>query len=179
MIRAFLALPLPEPILHRLSLAQHLLPLPRPVPREALHLTLVFLDSQPEPILEELHHALASLKLKAPELRLDGLGSFGGPEPQSLHARIAGDEGLAALEAKLARAARQVGIPVKARRFVPHVTLGRFRPGEAQPAQLARAMAAVEPLTSEPWRADALVMFRSTLRPEGPLYDPLADYPLG
>lgn len=179
MIRAFLALPLPESVRQRLSLAQLRLPLPRPVPRENLHLTLVFLDTQPEPVLEELHHAIEALPLKAPELWLDGLGSFGGAEPESLHARIAGDARLAPLQAKLARAARQVGIEIRARKFIPHITLGRLRPGEASVAQIARAMGAVEPLASEPWRAEELVLFRSTLRPEGSLYDPLARYPLG
>jgi len=178
MIRAFLAFPLPEPLAHRLSVVQYRLPLPRPVPMEDFHLTLVFLDSQPEPVLEDLHYALEALSLPAPSLRLAGLGSFGGTEPETLHALVAPEPRLLALQAKLAQAARGVGIEVRARKFVPHVTLGRFRRGEARPEELAKAMGAAEPVTSDPWVPDELVLYRSILRPEGAVYDILAAYPL-
>ncbi|GAB4262248.1 MAG: RNA 2',3'-cyclic phosphodiesterase [Pararhodobacter sp.] len=178
MIRAFLALPLPVAIVHRLTLVQARLPLPRPTDPEGFHVTLAFLDRQPEPVLEDLHVALEGLRLPAPRLRLDGLGTFGGADPDALHARIAPDPALSALSAKVTQAARGVGIAVKARRFVPHVTLGRFRKGESNPEALARAMAAVGEVTSDPWVAPEMILYRSTLRHEGPLYDPLATYPL-
>ncbi|MCB1388978.1 MAG: RNA 2',3'-cyclic phosphodiesterase [Rhodobacteraceae bacterium] len=179
MIRAFLALPLPAPIVHKLTIAQHRLPLPRPLDAETFHITLVFLDRQPEPLLEELHHAIEAMALFPPLLRLDGLGTFGGGDPDNLHVRIAGDARLAAVQMKVSRAARQLGIAIPARKFAPHVTLGRFRKGEAQPAELARAMQAVEPVTSDLWLAEEMVLYRSTPRPEGPAYDPLATYKLG
>lgn len=179
MIRAFLALPLPETIRHSLSVVQHRLRLPRPVEAASLHLTLVFLGRQPEPVLEDLHVALEALALPAPRLGLDGLGTFGGGRPEQVHVRIAADARLGTLQAKASRAAREAGIAVEARKFVPHVTLGRFRPGEMPAEALARAIEAVEPVTSGPWLADEMVLYRSTLRPEGPLYDPLAAYALG
>ncbi|HPD93562.1 MAG: RNA 2',3'-cyclic phosphodiesterase [Rhodobacter sp.] len=179
MIRAFLALPVPESILHRLTAVQHRLPLPRPLDPAGFHITLVFLDRQPESVLEDLHHAIAALALYPPLLRLDGLGTFGGDTPEALHVRIAGDARLNAIQMKTVRAARAMGIAVPARKFVPHVTLGRFRAGEAQPDTLARAMQAVEPVTSDLWLAEEMVLYRSTLRPEGPAYDALASYRLG
>ena len=179
MIRAFLALPVPDDIRLRLSALQHRLPLPRPVPLENFHITLVFLDTQPEPLLEELHHAIETMRLAAPLLRLDGLGSFGGNEPDAVHARIAPDARMSALHTKLSRAAREAGIAVKARKFVPHITLGRLRKHEVGPETLARAMGALGEVTSQPWLAETLVLYRSTLRADGPVYDPLAEYRLG
>lgn len=179
MIRAFLALPLPEPIRHQLTVVQHQLRLPRPVAAEGFHLTLVFLDSQPEPLLEDFHLALDALAFDPPLLRLDGLGTFGGGAPTQVHARIAGDASLGALQKKASRAAREAGIALESRKFMPHVTLGRFRAGEMPPEMLARAIEAVEPVTSDAWLAEDMVLYRSTLRPEGPLYDPLATYRLG
>ncbi len=178
MIRAFLALPVPDDIRLRLSALQHRLPLPRPIPYENFHVTLTFLDRQPEPLLEELHHAIETMTLPAPRLRLDGLGSFGGNEPDAVHARLADDPALSALSAKLTRAAREAGIAVKARKFVPHITLGRLRTHEVGPETLARALGALGEVTSQPWLAETLVLYRSTLRADGPVYDPLVEYPL-
>lgn len=175
MIRAFLALPLPDPLKDRLALVQHRLPLPRPVDAGSFHVTLAFLDTQPEPVLEDLHLALDGLRLPAPLLRLAGLGTFGGATPDNVHALIAPEPRLSALQAKVARVVRTCGITLPARRFVPHVTLGR---GAVDPVPLARAMAAVGAVTSDPWVPEALVLYRSTLLRSGPAYDPLARYAL-
>ncbi len=175
MIRAFLALPLPDPLRDRLALVQHRLPLPRPVDAEAFHITLAFLDAQPEPVLQDLHLGLDMLRLPAPVLRLAGLGTFGGATPDNVHVLIAPEPRLIALQAKVARAVRSCGIRLPARRFVPHVTLGR---GAVDPVPLARAMAAVGAVTSDPWVAETLILYRSTLLKSGPAYDPLACYAL-
>lgn len=175
MIRAFLALPVPETAARALSLAQARLPLPRPVPPENFHITLAFLDAQPEPVLEDLHLALEGLRLPAPRLVLAGFGSFGGAVPDNVHALIAPDPVLVALQAKVARAARQSGIALPARRFVPHVTLGR---GPHDAAALARALASLTPLRADPWTAPEMILYHSTLLKSGPAYDPLVRYPL-
>lgn len=175
MIRAFLALPLPEPAALSLALAQARLPLPRPVPMENFHLTLAFLDAQPEPVLEDLHLSLEGLRLPAPHLVLAGFGSFGGAVPENVHALIAPDPALSALQAKVSRAARQAGIALPARRFVPHVTLGR---GPHDAAALARALAGLTPPRADPWTAPEMILYRSTLLKSGSAYDPLARYAL-
>lgn len=175
MIRAFLALPLPEPAALSLALAQARLPLPRPVPIENLHITLAFLDSQPEPLLEELHLTLDGLRLPAPRLTITGFGTFGGAIPDNVHALIAPDAALSALQSKVSRAARQAGIALPARRFVPHVTLGR---GPHDAAALARALATLAPLRADPWTAPEMILYRSTLLKSGSAYDPLARYAL-
>lgn len=175
MIRAFLALPVPEAIGHRLSLVQHKLPLPRPVAAENFHITLAFLDAQPGSVLEDLHLTLDGLRLPVPRLALQGLGTFGGAVPDNVHALIAADEGLSRLQAKVAQAVRRVGIALPARRFVPHVTLGRG-PHEAE--ALARAITAAGPVTSEVWSAPEMALYRSSLLKSGPVYDVLATYAL-
>jgi 2'-5' RNA ligase len=178
MIRAFLALPLPDPILHRLGMVQHILRLDHAVPRESLHLTLAFLGEQPKTQLEELHHVLTARTLPVPALQLDGLGVFGGDTPRSLHARFAPDPRLLALQARVAQSVRDAGIVLERRRFIPHVTLARFTRGEVSAQTLAAGFAAVGALTSQPLVPDHLVLFRSTLRRDGAIYDALAEYPL-
>lgn len=179
MIRAFLALPLPERVVAHLALVQNRLRLPRPIPRENLHVTLVFLGEQREDVLEELHLAVEGMALPGFSLRLDGLGVFGGDNPRNLHAAIAPEPALERLQSRLKRAAQLAGMRLEARRFVPHVTLARFRPNEAGAGQLAQAMQAVGALDATPFAVDRFALFRSHLRADGAQYDMLAEYPLG
>jgi 2'-5' RNA ligase len=177
MIRAFVALPLPEALADRLVPVQAALRLPRPVPARDFHVTLAFLGEQREDVLGEVHDALAALRLPAPALALDGLGSFGGNRLESVHAVIRADPVLDRLQAKVAQALRSAGVGLERRRFQPHVTLGRGRIEDA--AALAQRLARLGALASAPVTADRMTLYRSRLRPEGPLYDALADYPLG
>lgn len=182
MIRAFLALPLPEPVIAHLALVQQRLRLPwtasKPVPRENFHVTLVFLGMQRPDALEELHEALEQMHPRGFALRLNELGVFGGDQPRNLHATLAREPALDALQARLERAARMIGMKPEKRRFLPHVTLARFRQGEGEPAVLAAAMQAAGALDRSPFMADHYGLFRSHLRSDGAQYDLLAEYPL-
>lgn len=174
MIRSFLALPLPDAIRSALAVEQFLLPLPERVGPDSFHITLVFLDHQPEPVLTEVHHALTALRIADFPLTLQGLGHFGRDRPRSVHAVVVATPPLVALQAKLAQIARRAGIEVPAQRYLPHVTLGRFRtPGaDALPA-LTRAIATSR-LQAGPFMAGRLVLYRSD---PGARYTEMADYP--
>jgi len=176
MIRAFLALPLPDALADRLVPMQAALLLPRPVPAQDFHVTLAFLGEVREDMLDELNLALETQRLPAPLLVLDGLGSPGGAHPRSVHALIRPDPVLDRLQARVAQTVRRLGLPLERRRFKPHVTLGRG--AIPDPAALALAITRAGPVTSPPVPARQLSLYRSRLRPEGPLYDRLADYPL-
>ena len=178
MIRAFLALPILDPMLHRLTIAQHTLRLARPIPRENLHLTLAFLGEQPEHLLEEMHLFLTARPLPMPVLQLDGLGVFGGNTPRNLHARIVPDPRLIALQSRVTQAARDAGITLGHRKFVPHVTVARFARNEVSAATLAAGMQTLGALNSDPHPIDEMILFRSTLRADGAVYDAMAEYPL-
>ena len=56
-IRAFVALGMPEPIQDALERLQESLPASRLVAPETLHLTLAFLDTQPEQVVAEVNEA--------------------------------------------------------------------------------------------------------------------------
>ena len=179
MIRAFLALALPETVLSALRVQQFLLPLPKRVEPDAFHLTLVFLGEQPEPVLEAAHDRFEGVRMAPFDLSLKGLGLFGGTKPRAAWAGVAPSEPLARLQGKLEQSARQAGITVEARKFTPHVTLGRFAnitPDER--IKLERAIAQGMDFRTEPFTVSDFRLYRSHRTARGSVYDELVRYPL-
>ena len=180
MIRAFLGIDLPQSVRGALQVQQFLMPLPRKVEPENLHLTLVFLGNCPEPVLEAAHEGFDALREKAFPLSLQGLGLFGKAKPHTAWAGVAPSPPLAHLQAKVETIARRAGCLVEARKFVPHVTLSRFpTPDPADIARLERAVALGAGFRSDPWEVTELTLWRSHLTARGPQYEVLVRYPLG
>ena len=179
MIRAFLALPLPEQALSALRVQQFLLPLPRKLDPDGFHLTLVFLGEQPDPVLEAAHDLFARTRVPPFDLALQGLGLFGGTKPRAAWAGTAPCEPLHRLQAKLDHAARTAGIATEARRFTPHVTLGRFQPPPPDETfRLERAIAAGATFTTPAWTVDHFILYESRQTKQGSVYSELARYDL-
>ena len=179
MIRAFVAVELDDATRSALAVQQFLLPLPRREPVENLHLTLTFLGEVPERQLEAVHEALLDLRLPAIFLSLSGLDMFGGDRPRLVYARVVPDEPLLRLQRKVEGAARQAGVQMEARRFVPHITLGRFRPpGAEETMRLERAVVAQAGFRAGPVPVRDIVLFESTRLRDTARYEVLARYPL-
>jgi RNA 2',3'-cyclic 3'-phosphodiesterase len=176
--RLFLALDLPEParaslVSWRESLVAGRSDL-RPVRAEALHVTLVFLGWQDESAAPRIAEAaFAALPGgPAPLLTPAGVRSLPPRNPR-LFALDLEDEGgrASALQAAASAALESGGWyrPEK-RPFWPHLTLARVKRGERRVAPLPD-----EPRPpSEPFEAPVVTLYRSTLRPQGALYEPLA-----
>jgi 2'-5' RNA ligase len=177
-IRAFVAVPLPEAVRERLGVLMQMLPLPRRLPAENLHLTLVFLGEVPEPVVEEAHVALEAISAPRFSLALRGVGLFGGDRPRVVYAGTLPEPALDRLQSKVEQAARQAGARVDARRFVPHVTLARLRPGEVDPRRLEHALLEVAGFATEAFEVDHFTLYRSHLGHGGAHHEELARYPL-
>jgi 2'-5' RNA ligase len=179
MIRAFLGIDLPPPIRGALQVQQFLLPMPRKVEPENLHLTLVFLGDCPEPALDAAHEGFEALRESRFPLALQGLGLFGKDKPRVAWAGVAPAPELLHLHAKIEGIARRAGCPINARKFTPHVTLGRFQPPPpAEAMRLERAIAMGQAFRTEPWEVTELTLWRSHLTGKGPHYEVLTRYPL-
>lgn len=179
MIRAFLALPLPDSVLSALRVQQFLLPLPRKVDPDSFHLTLVFLGEQPEPVLQAAHDLFAEIRLAPFPLALRGLGLFGGAKPRAAWAGVPPSAPLSRLQAKLDHAARTAGIATESRRFTPHVTLGRFPPPPPEETfRLERAIAAGSTFATPEWTVDHVQLLESRQTKQGSVYSELARYDL-
>jgi 2'-5' RNA ligase len=179
MIRAFLGIDLPPEVRGALQVQQFLLPLPRKVEPENLHLTLVFLGDCPEPALEAAHEGFEALRAPAFSLALQGLGLFGKDKPRTAWAGIAPSPDLLHLQTKVETIARRAGCPVDGRKFTPHVTLDRFPPPPpAEAMRLERAIAMGQGFRTDPWEVTELTLWQSHLSAKGARYDVLARYPL-
>lgn len=177
MIRSFVGLDLPAAVRDALAVQQHLLPLPARVDPEALHLTLAFLGEQPATVLEDVNDALGKIRAEPFTLSLCGFGLFGGGKPRAVWAGLAPAPALAALQGKVERTIRHVGVALPARRFVPHVTLGRFAPPPPEQAmRIERAVALGAGFRAGPWEVREMVLWESRLSPRGARYTELARY---
>lgn len=145
---------------------------------ENLHVTLRFLGEVGEslvPSLEKLG-AEASSQLTPFELRLDRFGAFPSPaRARVLWAGPAVDSApFAALAHRIEEGVQALGFPPERRPAHPHVTLARLR----VPQDLAPVIAGAPPPDLQAW-VDDLTLMASEIRPEGPLYTPLARWSLG
>jgi RNA 2',3'-cyclic 3'-phosphodiesterase len=178
MIRAFLALDLPDHIRSTLAVQQFLLPLPRKVDPAQFHLTLAFLGEVPDAVLEGVHDAMQTLRLPAFDLTLQGIGHFGGARPQAVYVGARATDALLHLQSKVETAARRAGADIPRTRFVPHVTLGRFAtPGPTDLPTLERAIVAGAGFRADPFPVREVVLYRS-ITGTRPRYEDLARYPL-
>ena len=178
MIRAFAALALPDPVRFDLMLLQQGLPLPRAVPPESLHLTLVFLGELPERRLEDVDLAFRAVSAPRFELALAGLDLFGGTRPRVVYVGARSNPALQHLQAKVETAARGAGVALAGRRFVPHVTLARLPERFADRARLEQATAIRGAYAAPRFTVEDFRLFRSHLGGEGPAYEELARYAL-
>ena len=167
-MRAFLALPVPEDTAAALVRLQSDLRSGRPVPEENLHLTLAFLGDVGDQALHELHLGLVSALFRTAPVRFTGLAGFPARDGQLIVAEVAPDPALVTLQGQITRIARAAGLELPRRRFRPHVTLMRGA---------RRGLVGGRPELPA-YLADRLVLYRSTLRPDGARHDEIESYPL-
>ncbi|MFL5896451.1 MAG: RNA 2',3'-cyclic phosphodiesterase [Thermoleophilaceae bacterium] len=144
----------------------------RPVAPEALHATLVFLGYRPEKEIDRIGELIGQAVggHAAPLLAARAVKPLPPRRPRlfALDLDDAGGEAVA-LQASLSDAleAERIYKPEK-RPFWPHITLARVK---------RNAIAAPwdgPPPPGADWRAAAVTLYRSTLRPQGALYEPLS-----
>lgn len=179
-MRAFLSLDLPEACLDALVARIGGLRAGRRVPPENLHLTLSFLDDQPEEALEELHVALEALSLPAVPLHFGGLEWFGPGHARMLAVVVEPVADLITLQSEVERQARKHGLRPEKRPFRPHVTLVRFRAKMSAEDQgaLATFLAAPPVVEGPDALATSFSLQGSALTHAGARYQALAIYPL-
>lgn len=127
MPRLFSAIEIPSYVAERLTLLRSGLSGARWIEPENYHVTLRFIGDVDGATARDFTQALGEIVAAPFELKLSGLGSFGGGKPRAIFAGIEPSEELGALRRANERAAREAGLPPEGRNFKPHVTLARLR----------------------------------------------------
>lgn len=143
-----------------------------------LHLTLLFLGDVEAALIPDLEKILADSAKQAAAfpLALQGLEIFPAKQPRLIWATLtAQDEELFRWHKELLGSVRAAGFAPDAKPLRLHITLGRIK--AALPAWLEREImqSAVDSATYD---YDTITLYRSVLKPDGPVYHVLEQYRL-
>jgi RNA 2',3'-cyclic 3'-phosphodiesterase len=186
MIRAFLAIELPEALRAGLAQVQGELKRSRADVRWVtpgnIHLTLKFFGNVPDDEIGSLAQAARDAAAETAPLQLQatGAGAFPSPNaPRVVWLGLGGDlVPLTQLFYRLEKAYATLGYPPEGRAFNPHLTLGRVE-SPANRDKLAKMLEKMPPVDWPPFEVKELILFQSVLSPQGSKYTPLQVIPLG
>ena len=186
MIRSFLAIELPEAIRRKIEEVQKDLKLShadvRWVNPQNIHLTLKFFgnidESRIDPIVKSLE---GPIQTTSPfSLSIRGMGSF----PHFKNPRVIwmgfqeGKEVLAALQKGADGELIKIGFEPEGRDFHPHLTLGRAKSNRGRDELIGR-MEKYQEEEFGNFRVERVILFKSDLKPSGPVYTRLREMKLG
>ena len=142
----------------------------------AMHLTLRFLGATSAALMPNLERAMRDVLAPhtAMKLRLNGVGAFPNDRrPTVVWAGVGGEVTmLQRAQAGIEAALDGLGIAPEPKPFHPHLTLGRLRRTADREHQqrLGDAIRALPPPAPLEWAVERVVLFRSELHSDGPVY---------
>ncbi len=186
LIRTFLAIELPSSILKRLKEVQQELKTcqadVRWVDPNSIHLTLKFLGNIEEKQMESIVKAVEKSVQRTPffSLKVQGVGGF--PDVRNPRVLWIGLEErgalLSTLQNQLEKELEKIGFKSENRPFHPHLTLGRVKSTRGK-ACLVEKMGKYKEECFGEFEVERVILFKSELRPAGPIYTPLKEIRLG
>ena len=186
MIRSFLAIELPKPILKKIEEVQGDLRSThadvRWVNPEKIHLTLKFFgnieESRIDPIFKSIEEPIRNTLPFS--LKVQGVGAF----PNLKNPRVIwmglvdGREILVSFQKQIETQFEEIGFQSEDRPFHPHLTLGRMKSSRGKEELVGRMERHKEEEFGD-LQVERVVLFKSDLRPTGPIYTPLRELRLG
>ena len=187
-LRAFIAVELPLEIRQNVQRATSSLrrdtgPLIRWVALENMHLTLKFLGDIPSEnveVLTQLTDAQAD-SFNSFDIHLSGIGAFPGPKrPRVIYIGIQAPAELEEFQRQVESATRRLGYKPEERVFAPHLTIGRVRQhvGGDDQQKIRRLLEASTIDSLGTARVNSVHLYKSDLKPNGPVYTKLFSAPL-
>jgi 2'-5' RNA ligase len=186
LIRSFLAIELPRAILKKIEEIEAALRSThadvRWVNPEKIHLTLKFFGNIEESKIDSILKSIEEpAQNTAPfSLKVKGVGAF----PNLKNPRVIwmglvdGKEILTSLQKQIEKQLEKIGFQAEDRPFHPHLTLGRMKLGRGKEDLMGR----MEKHKEEEFGVfpvERMILFKSDLKPTGPIYTPLKEMKLG
>lgn len=186
MVRSFLAVELPEAILNRIGEVQKELKSSsadvRWVIPGNIHLTLKFFGNIEAPEIGSIVKSIEEpVRTTAPiSITVRGVGAFPGlKNPRVIWVGLHDErEAFVSFQKRLESELGRIGFPPEDRPFHPHLTLGRMRSNRGKDELVGR----MERYREEEFgnfQVDKVVLFKSDLKPTGPIYTRLREVKLG
>ncbi len=178
MVRLFIAIDLPCEITDRMRQPQEALKQSQArlslVNTEIIHLTLKFLGDIPEGKVDAIKNALAGIRFPSFDLMVGCVSGNPPRQPRVLWCD-AKDGGMSGkLHGRVEDALEPLGIPRDSRPYRPHVTIARVRQFDTT---LISCLRNLPPDEFGTCRVRAFQLKKSTLTPQGPLYETLLEVP--
>ena len=186
MIRSFLAIELPGPVLRKIGEIQGGLKSSRADVRwtnpETIHLTLKFFGNIEESRIDPIFKSIEEPIRNTPpfSLKVRGVGAF----PHLKNPRVIWiglvDEGkiLTSLQKEIEAQLEKIGFQHEDRPFHPHLTLGRMKSNREKEDLVGRIEGHKEEELGN-FQVERVILFKSDLKPSGPIYTPLKELKLG
>ncbi len=190
-LRTFIAVPLSKAVTQELDKLQRRLMRAFPahavrwVPAENIHLTIHFLGDILPQRIEPIKEALTVVARNVPPFSFTAgqLGAFPNTSrPRVVWVGISDTASwLALLHEAVNESMEHLGYIREARRFSPHLTLGRIRrrAGQEDVRNVGKTLSATQIGTLGIVTVETLILFQSVLRPSGAEYTPMATFKLG
>jgi 2'-5' RNA ligase len=186
LIRSFLAIEIPRTILKKIEEVQEDLKSSRADVRwvnpEKIHFTLKFFgnidESRIDPIVKSIERSTQTISPFS--LKVRGVGAF----PHLKNPRVIwmglvdGKEVLVSFQKQLEKELEKIGFEPEERAFHPHLTLGRMKSSKAR-EELTGRMERHQEEEFGDFQVERIVLFKSDLKPTGPIYTPLRELRLG
>jgi len=185
-IRSFLAFELPVEIREQIrviskELKKTALPV-RWVKVDNIHLTILFLGSVDEDTIGDIEEKVNVVVkgFSAFKTKLNAVGAF--PHwrrPRVIWIGLNGDIGrLSNLRNKLLEELKVLGFMPEKRPFRPHLTLGRFKGPIDRGEDMKWILDRYRDINSDLYQLNELILYKSDLKPDGPVYTKMATWPL-
>lgn len=177
MIRTFIAVELPDRFIPEIEKIESMFNMAgiKPVEPELVHITLKFLGDINESDIQTIASALSQISCRPFEARIKGLGVF--PKPAYIKVIWLGAEGnFNALYDEI----EYILSPFKFKKdhhFFPHATIARVKQLKDK-AQLLENLKKLEYIDLGTMKVDSISLKKSTLRPQGPIYETLEEIKL-
>jgi 2'-5' RNA ligase len=185
-IRSFLAFELPPEIREKIgevSIELQKLTLPvRWVKLTNIHLTIIFLGYVDEDKIDDIKEKvnLVVKRFSIFKTRLNGIGVFPNwRRPRVIWVGLGEEiERLSNLREELQTELKVLGFKPEKRPFAPHLTIGRFKGLVDRDEELKSILDRYHDLSGDLQYLNELVLFKSDLKPDGPVYTKMASWQL-